>query len=60
VKIWCNGDFGPEAMSLLAQGTTSHRLVLSENRSRSVLTAGERDKALLDSDIAYGQPSPED
>jgi phosphoglycerate dehydrogenase-like enzyme len=60
VKIWCNGDFGPEAMSLLAEGTKSHKLVLPENRSRSVLTAGKRDKALLDSDIAYGQPSPED
>ena len=60
MKIWCNGDFGPEAMSLLAEGTKSHTLVLPENRSRSVLTAGERDRALLDSDVAYGQPSPED
>jgi phosphoglycerate dehydrogenase-like enzyme len=60
VKIWCNGDFGPEAMSLLAEGTKSHNLVLPKNRSRSVLTAGGRDSALLDSDVAYGQPSPED
>jgi phosphoglycerate dehydrogenase-like enzyme len=60
VKIWCNGDFGPEGMSLLAEGTRAHTLVLSENRSRSVLTAGERDGALMDADIAYGQPSPED
>jgi phosphoglycerate dehydrogenase-like enzyme len=47
-------------MSLLAEGTRSHTLILPENRSRSVLTAGQRDRALLDSDIAYGQPSPED
>jgi phosphoglycerate dehydrogenase-like enzyme len=60
MKIWCNGDFGPEGMSLLAEGTRAHSLVLSENRSRSVLTAGKRDAAIQGADIAYGQPSPED
>ena len=60
MKIYCNGDFGPEAMSLLAEGTKAHELVLSKNRSRSVLTAGQRDSALMDADVAYGQPSPED
>src|SRR5208283_6230020 len=50
VKIWCNGDFGPEGMSLLAEGTKAHSLVLSEKRSRSVLTAGQRDAALLGAD----------
>jgi phosphoglycerate dehydrogenase-like enzyme len=60
VKIWCNGDFGPEAMGLLAEGTRAHRLVLSDKRSRSVLTAGPRDSTVLDADVAYGQPSPED
>jgi phosphoglycerate dehydrogenase-like enzyme len=60
MKIWCNGDFGPEGMSLLAEGTKAHSLILSEHRSRSVLTAGRRDPALLEADVAYGQPSLED
>jgi phosphoglycerate dehydrogenase-like enzyme len=60
MKIWCNGDFGPEGMSLLAEGTKAHALVLSDKRSRSVLTAGQRDAALMEADVAYGQPSVED
>ncbi len=60
MKIWCNGDYGPEGMALLAEGTRHHTLVLSDKRNKSVLTAGQRDAALLEADIAFGQPSPED
>jgi phosphoglycerate dehydrogenase-like enzyme len=60
MKIWCNGDYGAAAMALLAEGTRAHALVLSDKRNKSVLTAGQRDPALLGADIAFGQPSPED
>jgi phosphoglycerate dehydrogenase-like enzyme len=60
VRIWCNGDFGPEGMELLAQGTLAHSLVLSGVMHSSVLTPGQRDPALAAADIAFGQPDPAD
>ncbi|HEY5078796.1 MAG TPA: D-2-hydroxyacid dehydrogenase [Opitutaceae bacterium] len=60
MKIWCNGDFGPEGMALLAQGTRAHSLVLSGALHRSVLTPGQRDPALAEAEIAFGQPDPAD
>jgi phosphoglycerate dehydrogenase-like enzyme len=60
VRIWCNGDFGPEGMDLLAQGARAHTLVLSGERHRSVLTPGQSDPALGEADIAFGQPDPAD
>jgi len=60
VRIWCNADFGPEGMSLLAEGLRAHSLVLSDKRNRSVLTAGQRDPALSEADVAFGQPDPAD
>jgi phosphoglycerate dehydrogenase-like enzyme len=60
MRIWCNGDFGPEGMRLLAEGTRAHGLVLSDKRDRSVLVAGQRDPALLEAEVAFGQPSPDD
>jgi phosphoglycerate dehydrogenase-like enzyme len=60
MKIWCNADFGPEGMSLLAEGVRAHSLVLSDKRNRSVLTEGQRDPALAQADIAFGQPDPAD
>jgi phosphoglycerate dehydrogenase-like enzyme len=60
MKIWCNADFGAEGMSLLAEGVRAHSLVLSDKRNRSVLTAGQRDPALAQADIAFGQPDPAD
>lgn len=47
-------------MSLLAKGTGSHTLVLSENRNSSVLAGGQRDPAIAGADIAFGQPDPDD
>ena len=60
MKIWCNADFGVEGMSLLAEGVRAHSLVLSDKRNRSVLTAGQRDPALAEAEIAFGQPDPAD
>jgi phosphoglycerate dehydrogenase-like enzyme len=60
VRIWCNGDFGPEGMELLARGVGAHSLVLSGQMHRSVLTPGRRDPALAEADIAFGQPDPAD
>jgi phosphoglycerate dehydrogenase-like enzyme len=60
MKIWCNANFGTEGMKILAEGVRAHSLVLSDKRSRSVLAAGERDPAVAESDIAFGQPDPAD
>jgi len=60
VRIWCNADFGHEGMRLLVEGVRAHSLVLSDKRSRSVLSAGQRDPALAVADIAFGQPDPAD
>ena len=38
----------------------AHSLVLSDKRNRSVLTAGQRDPALAEAEIAFGQPDPAD
>ncbi len=60
MKIWCNGDFGPEGMALLAGGTGGHSLVLSDSRNSSVLALGQRDPTITGAEVAFGQPDPED
>jgi phosphoglycerate dehydrogenase-like enzyme len=60
VRIWCNGDFGPEGMELLAGGVGKHSLVLSDKQHRSVLIPGQPDPALAQAEIAFGQPDPSD
>jgi len=60
MKIWCNADFGAEAMKLLKEGVRAHALVLSDKRNRSVLSVGQRDPKLAGADIAFGQPDPAD
>jgi phosphoglycerate dehydrogenase-like enzyme len=60
VKIWCNGEFGPEGMELLARGTQGHTLVLSDRRNSSVLAGGQRDPTIAGAEIAFGQPDPAD
>jgi phosphoglycerate dehydrogenase-like enzyme len=47
-------------MRILEEGVRAHSLVLSKKRSRSVLAAGERDPAVAEADIAFGQPDPDD
>ena len=58
--IWTNGKFSDEATRLLEEGTRRHRLVTSAVATASVLVAGEPDPSLLEADIAFGQPAPED
>ena len=60
LTIWTNGKFSAEATRMLEEGTRGHRLVTSEVVTASVLVAGESDPALLEADVAFGQPAPED
>jgi phosphoglycerate dehydrogenase-like enzyme len=60
VKIWSNGDFGEEGMALLERGTRAHTLVLSKDRSSSVLAGGRRDPTIDGAEVAFGQPDPAD
>jgi len=60
VRIWCNGDFGPAAMQLLARGVGAHELVPAKERHGSVLAHGRRDPALAAAEVAFGQPDPAD
>ena len=45
---------------MLEEGTRRHRLVTSAAATASVLAAGESDPTLMEADIAFGQPAPED
>jgi phosphoglycerate dehydrogenase-like enzyme len=60
LTIWTNGKFSEEATRMLEEGTQRHRLVTSAAATASVLAAGESDPTLLEADIAFGQPAPED
>lgn len=60
MRIWCNSEFIPEAMDLLAEGTKDHTLVLSDKRSISVLAGGDPDASLRGAEVAFGQPNPSD
>jgi phosphoglycerate dehydrogenase-like enzyme len=60
LRIWCNGEFTPEAMDLLAKGTKGHTLVLSDKRSISVLAGGDSDATITGAEVAFGQPNPAD
>ena len=54
--IWCNTVFNPDADRQLREFLKGHTVILPESASRAVLDAGEADPALLDADIAFGQP----
>jgi phosphoglycerate dehydrogenase-like enzyme len=60
LTIWTNGKFSDTATRMLEEGLRGHRLVTSQTASASVLVAGESDPSLLEADVAFGQPSPED
>lgn len=59
LRIWCNATFNTAAMERLSAGTRSHRLILSDVSTDSVLSAGAQDPALGEADIAFGQPDAE-
>ncbi len=58
LTIWCNAKFPPAAMDELVAGLGSHRLLRAPATATN-LFAGAPDPLLAESDIALGQPDPE-
>ncbi len=56
LTIWCNAGFSDAAKAQLEAGTKRHRLVWAKDARPSSLLTGEADPALLEADIALGQP----
>lgn len=57
LKIFCDTHFPEEAERILMEGTQEHELVFAATRTQSNLTSGAFDSALLDADVALGQPA---
>jgi phosphoglycerate dehydrogenase-like enzyme len=60
MTIWCNGKFEGAALARLREGVGAHTLVVAADAKESVLSAGSPDPAMLEADIAFGQPVPAD
>lgn len=62
LTVWANHELRPGARELFYDSLArlGCRVIQSEKSSRSVLTPGEPDPTLLEADIAYGQPAPDD
>lgn len=62
LTVWANHELRPGARELFYDSLArlGIRVLQSAKSSRSVLTEGERDAALAEADIAYGQPDPAD
>ena len=58
LTIWCNPQVSDSARELLIAGTEPHRLVFSPVATYN-LDAGPPDLALLEADVAFGQPDPQ-
>ena len=58
LTIWCNPQVSEAARNLLIEGTKPHRLVFSPVATYN-LDAGPPDPALLEADVAFGQPDPQ-
>jgi len=58
MKIWCNTMFDPAATRLLREGLSSHTLLEAASASFDVLVPGSPDAALVEADVAFGQPAP--
>jgi phosphoglycerate dehydrogenase-like enzyme len=59
LTIWTNAQFADAPRAQLAQGAQAHRLVFSTQLSASNLDKAAPDPALLEADIALGQPDPD-
>ncbi len=57
LKIFCDASFPDEAERLLCESLTEHELVFPAARNESNLTSGTFEPALLDADVAFGQPA---
>ena len=60
LTIWSNTKFTAAAARRLSDGLRGHRLVFAAATSASVLVGGDRDPALAEADVAFGQPAVED
>ncbi len=60
LTIWCNTKFPSAVTQRLIDGVRPHRLILSKSGSTSVLVAGAGDPALMEADVAFGQPAVDD
>jgi phosphoglycerate dehydrogenase-like enzyme len=58
LTIWCNAQFSGAPLELLLSQIKPHRLIFSQQLSRSNLIAAAPDPALADADVALGQPDP--
>jgi phosphoglycerate dehydrogenase-like enzyme len=58
LTIWTNAQFSDAPRALLADGTKAHRLIFSTQLSASNLAKAPPDPALLEADVAFGQPDP--
>jgi phosphoglycerate dehydrogenase-like enzyme len=56
LTIWTNATFSAADTQRLVEGTRGHRLVVAQDASTSVLTAGKVDPDLPLADVAFGQP----
>lgn len=58
LTIWCNPQVCHAARALLIEGAKPHELVFSPVATYN-LDAGPPDPALLDAEVAFGQPDPQ-
>ena len=58
LTIWCNPQVSEAARNLLIEETKPHRLVFSRVATYN-LDAGPPDPALLEAEVAFGQPDPQ-
>jgi phosphoglycerate dehydrogenase-like enzyme len=59
LQIYCDAHLGDKATRLLREGVGSHRLILPEQRGKSVLSVAPADSSIFQADIALGQPDVE-
>jgi phosphoglycerate dehydrogenase-like enzyme len=59
LSIWTNLQFTDQAAEYLIEGTKNHQLIIVPPGD-DVLQVGVADPRLKESDIAFGQPNPED
>lgn len=59
LTIWTNAQFAEGQRAQLVEGVKPHRLVFSTQLSASNLDKAAPDPALLEADIALGQPDPD-
>jgi phosphoglycerate dehydrogenase-like enzyme len=59
LTIWTNAKFGAAEQAHLAEGVGAHRLIFSTQLSASNLAKAAPDPALLEADVAFGQPDPD-